>query len=308
MRRRQDLGKGTRNPRGDLGLTSRSPRGELVVAAALLAASVAALAFVAVYAFDGADTQLLGLSIGVCLSSLSVAAVVAGTRVVDQSKATEERPRLVEEKLEKEVAELALSGADGVSRRRLLAGAAGAAGVTLGAAAAVPLASLGPGDVARKLRSSPWRKGVRLLDVHGAPITADQLEIGSFVTALAEGADPRELSASVVVVRIAPSEVRRNPGWAPEGIMAYSKICTHAACAVALFRYPTYGPTSDPPSLVCPCHYSTFDVRNGAEVIFGPAGRPLPQLPLSIGAGNVLSAAGGLSGDVGPAWWGVRRT
>jgi ubiquinol-cytochrome c reductase iron-sulfur subunit len=289
-------------------MSSRSPRGELVVAAALIAASVWAVAFVVVYVVDGADTQLLGLTLGLSFASVAVAAIVAGTRVVDQSKAVEQRPQLVDEDAEQEVAELALRGADGVSRRRLLAGAAGVAGATLGAAAVVPLASLGPGDVSRKLKASPWRAGVRLTDVHGVPISADELEIGSFLTALAEGSDPRQLGSSVVVVRIAETEVRANPGWAPRGIMAYSKICTHAGCAVALFRYPTYEPTSDPPALVCPCHYSTFDVRNGAEVIFGPAGRPLPQLPLSISAANELVAAGPLRGDAGPGWWAVRRT
>jgi ubiquinol-cytochrome c reductase iron-sulfur subunit len=89
--------------------------------------------------------------------------------------------------------------------------------------------------------------------------------------------------------------------------MAYSKVCTHAGCAVSLFRYPTYEPTSSPPALVCPCHYSTFDVRKGAEVIFGPAGRPLPQLPLSIDANNNLVAAGSFDGNIGPAWWAVRK-
>jgi ubiquinol-cytochrome c reductase iron-sulfur subunit len=295
--------------RGDRdGMTPRSPGGELVVAGALVAASVCAAAFVLVYVTDRADTQLLGLSIGLCLGAVAVAAIVAGTRVVDQSEAVEERPQLVDEGLEREVTELGLAAGDGVSRRRLLAGAAGLAGASLTAAAVVPLASLGPGDVGRKLKASPWRRGVRLVDVHGAPVTADELGVGSFVTAIAEGSDARQLGASVVVVRIAEAEVLSHPEWAPRGIMAYSKICTHAACAVALFRYPTYEQTSDPPALVCPCHYSTFDVRKGAEVIFGPAGRPLPQLPLSIDAGGQLVAAAPLNGAPGPAWWGVRET
>jgi ubiquinol-cytochrome c reductase iron-sulfur subunit len=287
---------------------ARSPRGELVVAGALVAASVWAVAFVGVYVFDRADTQLLGLSIGLSLACVSIAAIVAGTRVVDQSKAVEERPRLVDPAVEREVTELARSAGDGVSRRRLLAGAAGVAGATVATAAAVPLASLGPGDVGRRLRASPWRAGVRLVDLEGRPVPAAELEIGGFLTALAKGSDPRQLASSVVVVRIAPAEVLRNPGWAPDGIMAYSKICTHAGCALALFRYPTYQATSDPPALVCPCHYSTFDVRRGGAVVFGPAGRPLPQLPLRIGPAGELVAAGRLDGDVGPAWFGVRRT
>jgi ubiquinol-cytochrome c reductase iron-sulfur subunit len=96
-------------------------------------------------------------------------------------------------------------------------------------------------------------------------------------------------------------------GWAPHGILAYSKICTHAGCAIALYRTPLYEPTTPGPALVCPCHYSTFDPATGGTVLFGPAGRPLPQLPLRIDDGGHLRAAGGFSGPIGPSWWGVRK-
>ena len=93
---------------------------------------------------------------------------------------------------------------------------------------------------------------------------------------------------------------------APKGIVAFSKICTHAGCAISLYRKPTFPATQPRPALVCPCHYSTFDPANGGKVLFGPAGRPLPQLPLFVdGAGN-LRAAGGFDGRVGPSWSGVR--
>ena len=95
-------------------------------------------------------------------------------------------------------------------------------------------------------------------------------------------------------------------GWAPEGILAFSKICTHAGCAINLYRYPLYPEAEPRPALVCPCHYSTFDPATGGGVIFGPAGRPLPQLPLAICSGGVLRAAGNFSAPVGPSWAGVR--
>jgi ubiquinol-cytochrome c reductase iron-sulfur subunit len=113
-----------------------------------------------------------------------------------------------------------------------------------------------------------------------------------------------------VIVRISPAELDLPSGretWAPEGILAYSKICTHAACSISLYRAPLYEPTSPRPALVCPCHYSTFDVRRGAAVIFGPAGRPLPQLPLAIDSQRHLVATGGFSGPPGPSWLSVRR-
>jgi quinol---cytochrome c reductase iron-sulfur subunit len=286
---------------------SRSPRGELVVAGALLAAGGCAVAFVLLYAFDSHNAQLLGLSFGLGLCFLALACVVAGKKVLDQRKGVEERPTLVREDLEQEVAERAVGVREGVSRRKLIVGAGAVAGAGIGVATIAPLASLGPDNVSEVLKASPWRKGVPLVDDSGKPLSADQFEVGSWTTAFPQHANKKALGASVVVVQILASEVEDHPEWAPRGIMAYSKICTHAGCAISLFRYPTYQPTSQPPALVCPCHYSTFDVRKGAKVVFGPAGRPLPQLPLAIDASNNLVAAGGYVGNIGPAWWGVRK-
>jgi ubiquinol-cytochrome c reductase iron-sulfur subunit len=196
-----------------------------------------------------------------------------------------------------------------VSRRKLLLGASALATGGIGAAAAVPLASTGPGLGDQPART-PWRRGVRLLGAEGEPVVAQDINVGAFLTAFPEGADHRELGSPVVVVRVRPDELRlpgERRGWAPDGIMAYSKICTHAGCAVNLFRYPKHEPTSDPPALVCPCHFSTFDVREAAKVVFGPAARALPQLPLAIDADGRLVAAGGFSDAIGPSWWGVRR-
>jgi ubiquinol-cytochrome c reductase iron-sulfur subunit len=95
--------------------------------------------------------------------------------------------------------------------------------------------------------------------------------------------------------------------WAPDGITAYSKICTHAGCAIALFRKPQFRPVDRPPGLVCPCHYSTFDPATGGTVVYGPAGRALPQLPLTIDERGNLRAGGNFSDPVGPSWWGVRN-
>jgi ubiquinol-cytochrome c reductase iron-sulfur subunit len=287
-------------------MKSRSPIGELVVVATLLLSGACAVAFVLLYVFDPHNTQLLGLSLGLSLTFLAVACVVAGKKVVDQRKGIEDRPTLVDPELEREVADKTLAAREGVSRRKLIAGAGAVAGVGVGIAAIAPLASLGPDNVSETLDASPWKKGVPLVDDNGDLLSADQFEVGSFTTAFPQNTNKRALGSAVVVVQILESEVLQNPQWAPQGIMAFSKVCTHAGCSISLFRYPTYQPTSQPPALVCPCHYSTFDVRKGAEVVFGPAGRPLAQLPLSIDANNNLVAAGNYVGRVGPAWWGTR--
>jgi ubiquinol-cytochrome c reductase iron-sulfur subunit len=282
------------------------PWAELLTAALLVAAGALLAAFAVLLAVD-ADPQVLGGALGLGLTVLAAALILAGKRVVPQETAVE--PREIGEPAERQAAvEAALeAGLDGVSRRGLLAAAAGTAGVGAIAAAALPLTALGPSP--RELNDAPWRAGTRLVDDQDRPINADSLTDGAFVTAFPAGADKRELGSPLVVVRVAPQTLRLPPdrrGWAPEGLLAYSKICTHAGCAVALFRKPTDEELSSPPALVCPCHYSTFDVRRAAKPVFGPAARPLPQLPLRLDGDRNLVAAGPLSGSVGPAWWGTR--
>jgi ubiquinol-cytochrome c reductase iron-sulfur subunit len=285
---------------------------EVGVAALLLAAGALGVAFCLLYALDGGDTQLLGVTLGLGLLAMAAAMILAAQRVLPRETAVETRPRLAEGRDEErqEVREALAAAGDGVSRRRLLKRAAGLAGAGLGAAALVPLDSLGP-NVGRAIDTTPWRRGVPLVDESGAAIAAADVIAGSVVTAFPRGADRRELGAPVVVVHLDPATLRLprgRGGWAPEGLVAYSKICTHAGCAVSLYRSPLDAQTSgESPALVCPCHYSTFDVRRGAAVTFGPAGRPLPQLPLAIASDGALIAAGGLSGPIGPAWWSVRR-
>jgi ubiquinol-cytochrome c reductase iron-sulfur subunit len=151
---------------------------------------------------------------------------------------------------------------------------------------------------------------VRLVDENARPILASDIQHASFYTAFAEGADPEEIAAELVVLRLDPNKLALPAGradWAPEGIVAYSKICTHAGCAVALYRNPLFPGHEPGPALVCPCHYSTFDPYKGAAVTYGPAGRPLPQLPLMIDGAGYLRAAANFSARVGPGWWNVRE-
>ncbi len=287
-------------------------RAETWTALLLFAASLAGLAFVAIYAFDDANTQLLGLAIAVALALVAAALILAAAQVVPQETLEEERPRFADPEREDEsIEDAALTlreGSDGVTRRKLLKAAGGAAGLGIGAAALAPLASLGPA-VGDRLGASPWKDGVRLVEENGMPVRAADLEIGSFLTAFAEGADKEQLATSLAVVRVKPDELELpedRADWAPEGILAFSKICTHAQCAISLFRYPVFEERSPGPALVCPCHYSTFDVLDGGKRIFGPAVRPLPQLPLRIENGELV-AAGPFSGAVGASWGRVRE-
>jgi ubiquinol-cytochrome c reductase iron-sulfur subunit len=268
--------------------------------------ALAAGGFVALFTLDP-STQLLGLALGATLALLAAALLIAGRWLVPQETEVEARPRLGDEREVERVAEEARAGLDGITRRRLLAGAAGVAGAGVAAAVAIPVVALGPG-LEEQLRRTPWHAGRALVDERGAPILAAAVNEGSFVTAFAQGADKEDLGSPLVVVRVDPATLRlpsERAGWAPRGLLAYSKICTHAACAISLYRSPLSPSTqARGPALVCPCHYSTFDVLDGGGVEFGPAGRPLPQLPLTIDAAGALRAGGPLSGPVGPAWFG----
>jgi ubiquinol-cytochrome c reductase iron-sulfur subunit len=276
-------------------------RAERIVIALLLIASAAFVAFVVVI-LASADTQLLGLTAGLGLAAAAAALVVAAKRLLPQEDALEPRAELEHPE---EAREVKARLTPDLSRRKLLVASAGAAGTALAAAVVAPVTALGPA-VGDSIADTPWRKGRRLVDEDGKPITADDVAEGSFITAFPEGADKRELGSPVVLVKDDPAKIEQRRDWAPEGILAFSKICTHAGCAIALYRAPLYEPTSTHPALACPCHYSVFDTRKAGAVEAGPAGRPLPQLPLKIGPSRELIAAGGFSGAIGPAWWSAR--
>jgi ubiquinol-cytochrome c reductase iron-sulfur subunit len=282
-------------------------RSETLVAGLLLTAALFGFGFTAAYVLH-ADTQVLGVAIGVMLALLAAAAIVAGKLVVPQETHVEERgPLLVEDEAES-VVQVVEAGGEGISRRVLLAGAGGAAGVALVTAAATPIASLGPR--LSDIHATPWHRGVRLVDDQGRPYLADEIQIGSLYTALPEHGDLEALGAGLLVVRLTGHYLHLPPArqsWAPHGILGYSKICPHAGCAISLYRYPTYQPTSSGPALTCPCHYSTFSPGEGGRLIFGPAGRSLPQLPLMIDPQGYLRAAGPFHEDIGPSWWNIQR-
>jgi ubiquinol-cytochrome c reductase iron-sulfur subunit len=285
------------------------PRAELAVAVLLVAAGLAAGAF-AVLIVVHPQTQLLGAALGGALACVAAALVLAAKRVVVHEVAVEDRRREQTARPEDDdaFARELRRGGEGITRRRALGTAAGVAGAGLAGALVLPVTALGPG-LGDAPNQTPWRRGRRLVTIDGEPLRADALDVGSSQSALPQGADKRELGSPVVVVRVDPRTLklpRERRGWAPMGILAFSQICTHAGCAVTLFRYPVDEQLSKGPALVCPCHYSTFDVRRAAEPVFGPAARPLAQLPLAIADDGTLVAAGPLSGSVGPAWWSVK--
>jgi ubiquinol-cytochrome c reductase iron-sulfur subunit len=261
--------------------------------------TVCAAAFIVFYALDrlGHQTQWLGLAIGLAFALLTLACIVIARRLVVTEELAEPYPEDHPSEVET-IEELVEDSGSRFTRRRLVKLAGGGALATLGLAALTPVASLGPALDTSALAKTPWRRGRRLVDESGKPIAAADIEAETFYTAYPEGADRELIGSPLVVVRIGPGNA---------GIVAYSKICTHAGCAIALYRKPTFPDTQPGPALVCPCHYSSFDPADDGKVIFGPAGRPLPKLPLEIDGDGNVRAAGNFSGPPGPSWPGVRQ-
>jgi ubiquinol-cytochrome c reductase iron-sulfur subunit len=253
-----------------------------------------------IYALDrlSHQTQWLGLALGGALAFLAAGCVVIARRLVPDEEEAHPYPETEHPGEQGEIAQLVAESGSRFTRKRLVVLAGSGALGTLGLAALTPAASLGPALDVDPLTKTPWHRGRRLVDEEGKPLAAAAVEAETFYSAYPEGADRELIGSPVVVVRIAPGD---------RGVVAFSKICTHAGCAISLYRKPTFADVQPKPALVCPCHYSTFDPARGGKVLFGPAGRPLPQLPLEVDADGNLRAAGNFDGPVGPAWWGVRQ-
>ena len=290
---------------------SPSPRAELVVVALLLLSAVFAVGFIVVLATGRWPnrTQYEGIALGGALGFMAIALILVGKQLVVSEQLSEEYPEAEHPQEQAEVSQIVRESGSGFTRKRLLRAAAGTAVGALGLAAIAPAIGLGPALDPYELSWSPWKRGKRLVSEDGTPLKATDIEEDTFYTAYPEHSSRNDIAAPLVLVRLPPGSLklpRSRRGWAPLGIVAYSKICTHAGCAIGLYRKPTYPPVEPRPALVCPCHYSTFDPADGGTVLFGPAGRDLPQLPLAIDPAGHLRAAGNFSGPVGPSWWGVR--
>jgi ubiquinol-cytochrome c reductase iron-sulfur subunit len=288
------------------------PGAETAAILLLLLGALLCAAFVVVYAVDRIpdQTQFLGLALGLALVCIAAALIITGRKLVVTEELVEEYPPELHAGEVDLIASVAEDAGSRLTRRRLFKLALLAAGGGLAAAVITPAASFGPLIRVKEYFGTPWTRGRRLVDEDGKPYRASDIEEKTFYTAFAEGADKEEMGASLVVVRLPaaslklPSELQ---GYDADGIVAYSKICTHAGCAIAMYRVPTFPPDEPRPALVCPCHYSTFDPATGGTVTFGPAGRPLPMLPLTIDGKGRLRAKGNFNGAVGPSWWGVRN-
>ncbi len=296
-------------------------RHERLVATLFILAMVAGIGFIAAYigleVGTGLDSVLrsnlaLGVSMSVAFLALGAGAVIWVRTLMPDVEMTEERKPLASPpEVRREFAETFQEGAEASQfvKRPLLRRTLIAATVPLAVAPVVLLRDMGPLP-GTSLRHTVWRKGLRLvIDQTGHPIRpADFDTPGSMITVIPEGYQANDdaiAKAATIIIKFGPGQlIPKRPGdqygtvmnWTVDNIVAYSKICTHVGCPVALYEQTTH-------HILRPCHQSTLDATKGAAVLFGPAARPLPQLPMTVDAEGYLVARSDYTEPVGPSFW-----
>jgi ubiquinol-cytochrome c reductase iron-sulfur subunit len=292
---------------------AQAKRAERLVAALFILSMLASIGFIAAYvglevgSVGGAahSNLWLGISMSVAFGALAVGAVIWIRYLMPSVELTEERKPLASTRQQRaEFEETFTEGAEasGFAKRPLLRRTLIAASVALAVPPIVVLRDLGPLP-GTSLRHTVWRKGMRLL-VYGpnTPLRPADFAIpGQMITVVPDGYQDNLdalAKATTIILKFGPGQLKAPTvmNWTVDGIVAYSKICTHVGCPVALYEQTTH-------HILCPCHQSTFDATRGAEVIFGPAARPLPQLPLATDAEGFLVAASDYHEPVGPSFW-----
>ncbi len=257
------------------------------------------------------NNLFLGLGITLALLGIGIGAVHWAKSLMSDAELIEERhgTRGTEETRAKAVEVFTLANQEsGFGRRTLIRN------TLIGAVALTPIPAIAmfrdlapAGSPVPLFKHTMWEAGTRLArDPDGTLIRAADMTIGSAVHVIPEGLNElhehkleEKAKAAVLLMRLEPgdlNETEERAGWSYSGIVAYSKICTHVGCPVALYEQQTH-------HLLCPCHQSEFDVADGARVIFGPAKRPLPQLPIAVDSEGYLIAQSDFLEPVGPSFW-----
>jgi ubiquinol-cytochrome c reductase iron-sulfur subunit len=271
---------------------------ERVAALAFGVSTIASIVLAVVY-WRGGQTQLEGVCLFLVTGGIGFGIVSWAKQATPHDEVTEERHSVAssEESFEEVAAEI--EAAAGVGRRRVLIGLAGSAFAAMGAALLFPLRSLGPRP-GKDLKRTPYAGGgMRVVTEDGQAVSARDLAVDGVLTVWPEGHTDAADAPTLLIRTRRDQSFRPRQGredWTVDGIVAYSKLCTHVGCPVGLYQ-------AESGLLLCPCHQSTFDVLDGARPVFGPAARSLPQLPLGLDANGDLIARGDFSGPVGPGFW-----
>ncbi|MEZ0093694.1 Rieske 2Fe-2S domain-containing protein [Streptacidiphilus sp. EB129] len=250
----------------------------------------------------------LGLTLGISLFAIGAGAVHwARTLMSDEEHIAERHPIESTPEVREQVFADFRTGAkeSGFGRRKLIRN------TMIGAMAMVPLSAvvlfrdLGPLPE-QKLDHTDWAAGKRLVNMNtNEPLKPADITVGSLTFVKPEGLEESDpdfqeviAKAAVMVVRMQPDDIKdkSSAAWGYEGVLAFSKICTHVGCPISLYEQQTH-------HVLCPCHQSTFDLSDGGRVIFGPAGHPLPQLQIAVDSNGYFEAVSDFSKPVGPGFW-----
>ncbi len=251
-----------------------------------------------------AKPWILGATMGFGLFFLGIGLVAWGKYLMPRGPFMEERHELATSPADRDALAAAIveRGGGVVKRRKMLAGLLGGGLGVFSIVALFPLIrSLGPLPKGT-LFHTDWNKGSYAVDQTGRRVNVGDLAVGSIITVFPEGTENTDRGQAVdqtVLIRVSNENYTTQKGretWGPKGYIAYSKLCTHLGCPVGLYEQELQ-------LLVCPCHQSMFNVTNGAVPEFGPAPRPLPQLPLYIDAEGNIRAQDGYDQPVGPGFW-----
>jgi len=276
-------------------------RGTTIVVSFLTLAILAGAGFVAVY-WNGANTQLLGGCLALMFLGLGFALVFWAHKLMLHQEATAPRDPLPSAAQDRQaVFEDFYPGEPRIQRRSIVTWMSAAVLGALGAAVISSLRSFyGHSALKVELTSPIWKRGQQLVTDTGEKVTVNTLQTRSAVIVFPEDRIG-DVRAQAVLLRVPENSLHlpwNRSDWAPQGYVAYSRVCTHAGCPVGEFE-------SNVGILLCPCHQSTFDVLNGAMPTSGPAARPLPQLPLYIDDHGNVRAAGDFSAPPGPGYWSI---
>ncbi|MGD0056128.1 MAG: Rieske 2Fe-2S domain-containing protein [Acidimicrobiales bacterium] len=287
-----------------LAFASRNPQqAERVIAFMFVLGMLSVAGFGACY-WVNAKPWLLGVTLGGGLSFLGIGLVAWGKYLMPRGPFVEDRHELASSREERDALAAAIvqRGGGVIKRRKMLGGLLGGGLGIFGVVAIFPLLrSLGPMP-GTTLDTTDWKKGTFAVDITGRRVHQGDLAVGSVLTIYPEGLQETDRGQAVdqtILIRVSNESFTTEKGresWAPKGYVAYSKVCTHLGCPVGLYEQELQ-------ILVCPCHQSTFNVLNGAVPEFGPAPRPLPQLPLYFDGSGYLRSQRGFDQAVGPGFW-----
>lgn len=281
---------------GPLGGERGTVRG---VGIAFAVTMLGAIGFGVAYCLGG-NTQLLGIGLGVAFAGLAAGLWLWGRHLLPSGGYVEDRPVLSAPPRERNLLAQAATGPESPLKRRGLVAMFLVGVGSIGVVMLFPLRSLlsfRKPDPVSELRHTAWGAGVRLVTPQGVPVRAADVNSETIQIVVPEG-HLRDGDAPAFVVRMDPARLTSAPpaGLAGGDLVAYSLLCTHAGCPVALYEQTTG-------RMLCPCHQSAFNLLASAKPVAGPAARPLPGLPIEVDAEGYLRARGDFTSPPGAGFW-----